>query len=160
MACHPLSRSPGAETHSWPIPPRLEMHVAIAAISVPAGSMLKIADHGKCHAGISRQVLSQTEGCRHQALVPWSDSFQLCMLRPEAINTRLQVFDAMDIEIKMDVTMCSEIGEQTLPCGGEASRKFRGGDRVAPSRSVQSRTPWTNDVTDTVYCGVTRLLIA
>jgi len=36
------------------------------------------------------------------------------MLRPEAINTRLQAFDAMDVKIKMDVTMCSEIGEQTL----------------------------------------------
>ena len=92
--------------------PRLEMHVSIAAISVPAGSILKIADHGKCHAGITRQVLPQTKSCRHQALVPCFDSFQLCMLRPEAINTQLQAFDAMDVKIKMDVTMCSEIGEE------------------------------------------------
>src|SRR5258707_341925 len=132
------------------------MHVAIAAISVPAGSILKIADHGKCHAGISRQVLSQTEGCRHQALVPWSDSFQLCMLRPEAINTRLQVFDAMDIEIKMDVTMCSEIGEQTLPCGGEERRKVREEHRLAPTLEVKSTTPGTNHGNETVACGETR----
>src|ERR1700676_3432483 len=110
---------------------RFEMHVSIAAISVPAGSIRKIADHGKCHAGIARQVLSQTEGCRHQALVPCFDSFQLCILRPVAINTRLQAFDAMDIKIKMDVTMCSEIGEQTIPCGGEESRKLREGYRLA-----------------------------
>jgi hypothetical protein len=75
------------------------------------------------------------------------------MLRPEAINTRLQAFDAMDIEIKMDVTMCSEIGEQTLPCGGEESRKLREGDRLAPTLEVKSRTPCTNDGTETVVCG-------
>src|SRR5258708_28109290 len=75
------------------------------------------------------------------------------MLRPEAINTRLQAFDAMDIKIKMDVTMCSEIGEQTLPCGGEESRKLREGDRLAPTLEVKSRTPGTNDGTETAVCG-------
>src|SRR5882762_4476144 len=55
------------------------------------------------------------------------------MLRPEAINTRLQAFDAMDIKIKMYVTMCSEIGEQTLPCGGEESRSC--------GKEIDSRPP-------------------
>src|SRR6266481_383843 len=74
------------------------------------------------------------------------------MLRPEAINTRLQAFDAMDIKIELDVTMCSEIGEQTLSCGGKESRKLREGDRLAPTLEVKSRTPCTNDVTETVVC--------
>jgi hypothetical protein len=65
------------------------MHVSIAAISVPAGSILKIADHGKCHAGITGQVLSQTEGCRYQALVACFDFLKLCVFRPVAVNTWL-----------------------------------------------------------------------
>jgi hypothetical protein len=75
------------------------------------------------------------------------------MLRPEAINTRLQAFDAMDVKIEMDVTMCSEIGEQTLPCDGQERRKLREGDRLAPTLEVKSRTPCTNDATETVVCG-------
>src|ERR1700691_2584252 len=129
------------------------MHVSVPAVSVPAGSIFKIADHGKCHAGITRQVLSQTESCRHQPLVPCFDSFQLCMLRPEAINARIQSLDAMDVKIKMDVTISSEIGEQTLPCSGQESRKLREGDRPAPTLEVKSRTPCTSDDTETVRCG-------
>src|SRR5690348_15896905 len=101
------------------------MHVSIAAVSVPAGSTVKITDHGKCHAGIARQVLSQTESCRHQALVSCFDSFQLSMLRPEAINTLLQAFDAMDVKIEMGETNCSKISEETLLCRGQESRKLR-----------------------------------
>ncbi len=94
----------------------LEMHVSIAAISVYAGSILKIADHGEGHAGVTRQVLSQTESCRYQALVPCFDFLQLSVLRPVAVNTRRQVFDAVDVQIQLDETSCSEIGEETLPC--------------------------------------------
>ena len=59
----------------------------------------------------------------------------------------------MDVKIKMDETMCSEIGEQRLPCGGQESRKLREGDRLAPTPEVKSRTPGTNDVTETAVCG-------
>src|SRR5208283_747788 len=75
------------------------------------------------------------------------------MLRPEAIDTRLQAFDAMDVKIKMHVTMCSEIGDETFPCRGQESRKLLEGDRLAPTLEVKSRTPCTNDVTETLVCG-------
>ena len=75
------------------------------------------------------------------------------MLRPEAINTRLQAFDAMDVKIKMDVTMCSEIGEEALPRGRQERGKLREGDRLASTLEVKSRTPGTNDVTETAVCG-------
>src|SRR5271154_6521486 len=75
------------------------------------------------------------------------------MPRPEAINTRIQAFDAMDVKIKMDVAMCSEIGEQTLPRGRQESGKLREGDRLAATLEVKGRTPGTNDVTKPVLCG-------
>ena len=75
------------------------------------------------------------------------------MLRPEAVNTRLQAFDAMDVKIKVDETMCSEIGEEALLRGREESRKLREGDRLASTPEVKSGTPGTNDVTEAAACG-------
>src|SRR5208282_3098730 len=132
------------------------MHVSISTIAVTPRSILKIADHGECQASVTRQVLSQTESCRYQALVPFLDFLQLCVLRPVAVNTRRQAFDAVDVKIQMDVTSCSEIGEDALLCGGENSRKLREGDRLAPTPEVKSGTPGTNDVAETTACGNTR----
>jgi hypothetical protein len=56
----------------------------------------------------------------------------------------------MDVKIKMDATMCSEIGEERRLCGGQESRKLREGDRFIPTPEVKSRTPCTNGVTETV----------
>jgi hypothetical protein len=57
------------------------MHIAIAAISVPADSILKIANYRKRRAGVTRQVLSQTESrrsCPVSALIMRQDkSFAL-----------------------------------------------------------------------------------
>src|ERR1035441_1102602 len=65
------------------------------------------------------------------------------MLRPIAVNTRRQAFDAVDVKIKVDDTCCSEIGEQRLFCAGEESRKLREGDALAPAPKVKSGTPAT-----------------
>jgi hypothetical protein len=100
------------------------MHVSISTIAVTAGSVLKIADHRDRQASVTRQVLSQTESCRYQALVPFLDFLQLGMLRPIAINTRRQAFYAVDVQIQVDETSCSEIGEERLFCAGEESRKL------------------------------------
>src|SRR5277367_1360923 len=132
------------------------MHVSISTITVTAGSTLKIADHGKCNTSVTRQVLSQTESCRYQALVPFLDFLQLCLLRPVSVNTRRQTFDAVDVKIEVDETSCGEIGEEVLLCGGENSRKLREGDRLAPTPEVKSGTAGTNDVAETTPCGNTR----
>src|SRR5580658_6412474 len=78
------------------------------------------------------------------------------MLRPVAVNTRRQAFDAVDVKIEADETSCGEIGEEALLCGGENSRKLREGDRLAPTPEVKSGTPGTNDVAETMACGNTR----
>jgi hypothetical protein len=113
------------------------MHVPISTIAVTAGSTLKIADHGECHTSVARQVLSQTESCRYQALVPFLDFLQLCVRWPVAVNTRRQTFDAMDVKIQVDETSCREIGEEALLCGGENGRKLREGARLAPTPEVK-----------------------
>jgi hypothetical protein len=74
------------------------------------------------------------------------------VLWPEALNTWLQAFDAMDVRIKMEVMMCSEIGEQSLPCGGQQCRKLREEHRLAATPEVKSRTQCAGDVTETVVC--------
>src|ERR1700679_3297092 len=75
------------------------------------------------------------------------------MLRPVAVNTRCQAFDAVDVKIEMDETGCGEIGEEALLCGGENSRKLREGDRLAPTPEIKSGTPTTNDVAEATACG-------
>ena len=53
----------------------------------------------------------------------------------------------------MDETMCGEIGEETLPRGGQESRKLRKGDRRAPTPEVKSGAPGTSDVAEGLVCG-------
>src|ERR1022692_4473211 len=59
------------------------------------------------------------------------------MLRPIAVNTRRQAFDAVDVKIKVDETCCSEIGDQRLFCAGEESRS-----REELRSSVDSFNQW------------------
>ena len=129
------------------------MHVSISTIAVTAGSTLKIADHGECHTSVTRQVLSQTESCRYQALVPFLDFLQLCVLRPVAVNSGRQAFDAVDVKIQVDETSFSEIGEEALLGCSENSRKLREGDRLAPTPEVKSGTAGTNDVAEATAGG-------
>ena len=119
---------------------RLEMHVSISTIAVTTGSTLKIADHGECHTSVTRQLLSQTESCRCQALVSFLDFLQLRVLRPVAVNAGRQLFDAVDVKIQVDETTCSEIGEERPRCSGEESRKLRERDRLALTPEVKSGT--------------------
>src|ERR1700752_2363089 len=132
-ACCSQAKSLSSEIHSLTNSTGLEMHISVSTITVTPGSILKVADHREGHAGVTRQVLSQTKGCRYQALVPFFDFLQLCMLRPEAINPRGQVCDAVDVEIQVDEASGNEIGEQRLLCAGEKSGKLREGDGPVPA---------------------------
>src|SRR5258707_8566137 len=87
------------KNHSLTNSTRLEMHVSISTIAVTPCSILKITDHGKCQASVTRQVLSQTESCRYQALVSFLDYFQLSVLGPVAVNTPRQAFNAVNVKI-------------------------------------------------------------
>src|SRR5258705_11699328 len=77
---------------------RLEMHVSISTIAVTPCSILKITDHGKCQASVTRQVLSQTESCRYQTLVSLLDYFHLSVLGPVAVNTPRQACTAVNVK--------------------------------------------------------------
>ena len=146
----------GSKIHSLTNSTCLEMHVAISTVAVAAGCTLKIADHRECYTSVTRQVLSQTESCRYNALVSFLDFFQLCVLRPVAVNTRLQAVDAVDVKIQLDERSGSEIGEETSLCGCEKSCKLRKRDRFLPTPEVKSRTPVTNDIAEAKTCGEIR----
>src|ERR1035438_5863285 len=73
-ACRSQAKRLGSKIQPLTNRTRLEMHISISAVAVTAGRVLKIADHRECQASVPRQVLSQTESCRHQALVPFLDS--------------------------------------------------------------------------------------
>jgi hypothetical protein len=75
------------------------------------------------------------------------------MLRPIAVNTMRQAFDAVDVKIQVDETRCGEIGEERLFCGGEESCKLREGDGLAPTPEVKDGTPGTNEVAEAAACG-------
>src|ERR1700720_3306772 len=147
-ACCAQAKRLGSKIHSLTDSTRLEMHVSVSTIAVTAGSTLKIADHGECHTSVTRQVLSQTESCRNQALIPFLDFLQLCVLRPVAVNTGGQAFDSVDVKIQVDETSCREIGKERLLRWGENSRKLRKGDRLVPTPEVKSGTAGTNDVAE------------
>src|SRR5215472_3761499 len=66
-----------------------EMHVPITTVSMGADGVIKISDHGKCHACIAGKVLSQTEPGGRNALISRPDLLQLSMLRPISIYARL-----------------------------------------------------------------------
>src|SRR5271169_254440 len=74
------------------------------------------------------------------------------MLRPIAVNTRRQAFDAVDVKIKVDETSCGEISEERFFCAGEDSRKLRERDGLIPTSEVKSGTPGTNDVAEAAAC--------
>src|ERR1700722_7253189 len=84
----------GGKIHSLTNGARLEMHVAISTFAVAARRILKVADHGDRHTSVTRQLLSPTERCRGYALVSFLDSFQLCVLRPVAVQPRRHAADA------------------------------------------------------------------
>src|SRR5450755_4749452 len=69
-ACCSQSKRFGSKIHSLTNSTCLEMHISISAVAVTAGRTLKNGDHRECQASVTRQVLSQTESCRHEALVP------------------------------------------------------------------------------------------
>src|ERR1035438_4159290 len=66
-ACRSQAKRFGSKIHSLTNSTCFEMHISISTIAVTAGRILKIADHRECQASVTRQVLSQTESCRHQA---------------------------------------------------------------------------------------------
>src|ERR1035438_5896993 len=72
-ACRSQAKGFGSKIHSLTNSARLGMHISISTIAVIPRSVLKIADHGECQTSVARQVLSQTESCRYQALVPFLD---------------------------------------------------------------------------------------
>src|ERR1700722_15205563 len=114
----------GGKIHSLTNGARLEMHVGISTLAVPARSILKVADQGAPHTSVPRQLLSQTESCRSFALVSFPDSFQLCVLRPVAVHSRRQAIDAVDVKIQLDHRSGCEIGEESL-CIGQKCCKLR-----------------------------------
>ena len=63
------SKSLGRKIHPLTKRTRLEVHVAISAITKGLCGALEITDHGECHAGIPRQVLSKTECCGNKTLI-------------------------------------------------------------------------------------------
>ena len=78
------------------------------------------------------------------------------MLRPIAVNTGCQAFDAVDVEIQVNKASCCEIGEQRLFCAGEDNRKLWKGDGLIPTCKVKSGAPRANDVAEAAACGDTR----
>src|SRR5580692_10027230 len=151
-ACCSQSERLRSKIHSLTNRTRLEMHISISTIAVTPCSIFEIANHGQCQASVTGQVLSQTESCRYQALVPFLDYFQLCVLRPVAVNTRHQAFNAVNVKIQIHETSCSEIAEERLLCARQQSRKLREGDRLLPTPKVKSGTPRTNDVAEAAAC--------
>src|ERR1039458_2160833 len=72
-ACRSQAKRFRSKIHSLTNSTCLEMHISISTVAVTVGRTLKIADHRECQASVTRQVLSQTESCRHEALVPFLD---------------------------------------------------------------------------------------
>src|SRR5580700_1979985 len=132
------------------------MHEPISAIAKEPRSILKITDHREGQASITRQVLPQAERCCHQTLIPFPDFLELRVHRPVAIDACRQTFDTMDVNVQMDETSRSEIGEERFLGACEKSRKLREGDRLAPASEVKSGTPAANDVSEAATRGVAR----
>src|ERR1700722_16510224 len=96
-----------------------KMHIAIAPVTINISGMLEIADHRKCHAGITGEVLPEAQASGRQALVAPLDLLQLGTLRPEPVDAGLQPIDAMSIQIEPNETRARKIGRQCLGCNSE-----------------------------------------
>jgi len=97
------SKSLGRKIHPLAKRTRLEVHVAISAITEGSCGAPEITDHRECHAGIPRQVLSKTECCGNKTLITNLNQLQFLVFRPVAINSRSQAINAMDVEIQLNL---------------------------------------------------------
>src|SRR4051812_42193792 len=66
----------------------LEMDIAITTFTMNTGGAIEIPDHRKRHAGVAREILSQTQTRGRNALVATHNLLQFAAFRPEPVHAR------------------------------------------------------------------------
>src|SRR5665213_4612817 len=101
------------------------MHIAIAAITMGAGSTLEITDHRESHACITGEILPEAKPRGRDPLVTILDLLQLGRLRPEPVHAGCESLDAMSVQIELDERCPGEISKKWPACRSKDRRELR-----------------------------------